>query len=134
MEKTWDSVSDVAPLFDAEEDVYAEHCDQVKNTLRLVGTPMRGFYQLLDASSRLPMAVAPHRFSLLIGLRQMEELVDELMILITLFRRICRTTSRDMIERRQEIKRKLDELVQGTEDILDQIQSVASASTCPGKS
>jgi hypothetical protein len=121
IKQAWDSVSNICSLFDEEEDVYVKHCDQVKNALRIARDPIWGLNQLLHTPSRLPLTVVPHCFSLLITLRQMGELIDELLILITLFRRICRSTSRDMIERRQEIKRKLDMLAQGHEDILQQI-------------
>lgn len=121
MKQSWDAISNASSQFDEEEDIYVEHCDQVKNALRILREPVWEFYKLLNKPSHLPMTVVPHCFSLLITVRQMEELVDELMILITLFSRICRTTSRDMIERRQEIKIKLDVLTQGHEDVLQQI-------------
>ena len=108
-------------LFDEDEEIFAEQCDQVKNVLHTGRDPIREFYQLLRISSRLPITIVPFSFSLLTLLRQANDLLDELLVLIMLFRRICRTSSRDMIERRREIKYKLNQLLRIYEDILQQI-------------
>ena len=121
MKQACDETALASLLFDEAEEIFAEQCDQVKNALHTGRDAVREFYQLLRASSRLPMTIVPFSFSLLTMLRQARDLVDELLVLMMLFRRICRTTSRDMIERRREIKYKLNQLLQGYEDILQQI-------------
>ncbi|HLX55820.1 MAG TPA: hypothetical protein VKR83_02230, partial [Ktedonobacteraceae bacterium] len=50
-----------------------------------------------------------------------DELNDELMILILLFRKVCRSSSQDAIVRHQEILNKLYALAQGYESILQDV-------------
>lgn len=118
IKQTWDSTSPVYEQFVQEEAIYPEHCDQIRNAIRKMRVPVRSFYRLLDTPSHLPLTAVPHSFSPAITLRQVDELTDELMILILLFRKICHPSSQNMSIRLQEIQYKLYALEQGYEDIL----------------
>lgn len=118
---TWDLTFCIYEQFAQEEDVYPEHCDHVRNAIRKMRIPVRSFYQLLDMSSHLPMPVVPYSFSSLITLRQVDELSDELMILILLLAKVCRSSSQETTVHHQEILDKLYALAKGYEAILQDI-------------
>jgi hypothetical protein len=105
----------------AEKIIYPEHCDQMKDTIRKMRVSVRSLYRLLNTPSHLPLTMIPYSFSPAITLRQVDELNDELMILITLFHKTCYPPSQDIQVYQQEIRHKLYALVQGYEDILQQL-------------
>lgn len=113
-----DLVSSVFEQF-AEEDMYPEHCDEIKNTVRQMRAPVRSLYRLLDAP-HLPFTVVPHSFSPVITLRQVDELMDELTMLMLLFCKIYHSLQNTNAHQ-QEIVHKLNALIQGYEDILQHI-------------
>ncbi|HEY6284428.1 MAG TPA: hypothetical protein VIX20_02090 [Ktedonobacteraceae bacterium] len=120
LKDTWASVSDMCNLFSQEEDIWPNQCNHVRNSLLKLGNPLQSFYELLD-TDRLPAEAIPFRYSLIIPLHHIDNLMDELILLITAFRAVCRTSSRDAMIRRREIQRKLGELEQGIEDILQNV-------------
>lgn len=88
-----------------------------------LGTPLQSFYELLDEGC-LPAEVVPFRYSLIIPLHHSDNLIDELLLLMTAFRKVCRESSRDTMIRRREIQRKLGELEQDIEDILQNVDRI----------
>jgi hypothetical protein len=117
----WDSTSTIYEQFAQEEIIYPEHCEEVSSAIRKMRVSVRGFYQLLGKSSQLPLAIVPYSFSPAIKLRQIDELSDELMVLVLLFRKICCSTSQDIMVHHQEILSKLYTLARGYEDVLHDI-------------
>lgn len=114
----WDSAFPVYEQFAQEKNIYPEHCDQVRSAIFKMRSPVRKFHQLLNTSSQLPLTVLPKSFSPAMTLRQVDELTDELMILILLFRKVCPASSQEMKVLHEEIVSKLHALAQGYEDIL----------------
>lgn len=115
---TWDSAFPVYERFAQENEIYPEHCDQLRSAIRKMRFPVRKFYQLLDPSSQFPLTMLPQSFSPAMTLRRVDELTDELMILILLFRKVCPASSQEMRVLQEEILSKLYALAQGYEDIL----------------
>jgi len=109
-------MSNTCDVFSQEEDIWPNQCNRVRNSLLKLGNPLRSFYELLD-TDHLPAEVITFRYSLIIPVHHIDNLMDELNLLITPFRAVCRTSSRDAMIRRREIQRKLGELEQGIEDI-----------------
>ena len=114
----WNSVSDAHTLFSQEGDIWPDQCDYVSNLISTLSKPVQNFSALLDNASYLPAAAVPFRYSLIMTLHSVEDIIDELLMLIIRFRMLCPTPTSEMIKRRREIERKLDELEQGCEDIL----------------
>lgn len=121
IKQTWDSTCPIYEQFAQEEDVYPEHCDQVRNAIHKMRIPVRSFYRMLGTLSHLPLTLVPHSFSPAITLRQVDDLTDELMILIHLFRKGCHSPLQNREERHQEILQKLYALAKGYEDILQHV-------------
>jgi hypothetical protein len=120
IKQTSDSAFCVYEQF-AEEVIYPECCDQMKDTIRKMRVPIRELYRLLNTPSHLPQPMIPYSFSPAITLRQVDELSGELIVLIFLFHKISHTPSQDIQVYQQEIRHKLYGLMQGCEDILQQI-------------
>lgn len=118
IDRAWDSVSSVRSLFSQEEDIWPDQCDYLRDSISTLSEPIKKFSELLDNASYLPAAAVPFRYSLIMTLHKVEDLIDELMMLITRFRTLCQTPTSEAIKRRREIERKLDELEQNCEDIL----------------
>jgi hypothetical protein len=113
----WDVTSIVRELFKNEEEIGLDQCDLLKTSIINLRKPVEDFCRLLDPHSDLPMEVVPFRYSLIMALHRIDYLANDLVIIITLYRKVCHTTSRSMLLRRQEINRKLDELTKTIEDI-----------------
>ena len=118
IDSAWDLVSSAHSLFSQEEDIWPDQCDSVKNSISTLSKPVQNFSELLDAASYLPAAAVPFRYSLIMTLHGVEDLIDELLMLITRFRTLCQTPTSETIKRRREIEHKLEELEQGCEEIL----------------
>ncbi len=118
IDSVWDSVSSARSLFSQEEDIWPDQCDYVKNSISALGKRVQKFSQLLDSAPYLPAAAVPFRYSLIMTLHKVEDLIDDLMMLITRFRTLCQTPTSETIKRRREIEHKLEELEQGRAEIL----------------
>jgi hypothetical protein len=118
---TWDSAFPVYEQFAQEEDIYPEHCDQVRNAIHKMRIPVRSFYHVLGTPAYLPLAIVSHSFSPVTILHQVDDLTDELMIRIVLFRKICHLPSQNREERHREILQKLFTLAQGYDDIIQHV-------------
>jgi hypothetical protein len=113
----WDATSGVREFFQKEEEISADQCDLLRESILTVRTPVQDFCRLLDSPSELPLAVVPFRYSLIMALHRVDYLANDLMILTTRFREVCNTLSKDTLKRRQEISQKLDELANIIENI-----------------
>lgn len=113
----WDSTSIVRELLKNEEEIGLDQYDLLKTSILALRKPVQDFCRFLDPHSDLPRGVVPFRYSLLMALHRIDYLANDLVILITLYREVCQTTSRSMLLRRQEINSKLDEFTKTIEDI-----------------
>jgi hypothetical protein len=116
---TQPSVLEAKDLFCEEEGIWSDQCDYLINTINTISEPIQEFCKLLDSLARLPVVVGSLRYPLMKTLFHAEQQINELILLLTLFRSICRTSSKKMILQRQEIQRKLELLVQSLE-LIDQ--------------
>ncbi len=91
-------------------------------TLNVISEPTQEFRRLLDSLAYLPVVVDSLRYSLMTTLYHVDTQINELTLLLTLFRSICRTSSRKVILQRQEIQRKLDRLLQRLKEVQERIQ------------
>jgi hypothetical protein len=117
LKSIWDSVLEGCQLFYKHEEIWPNQCNSITSLLLKLKDPLEKFCELMNFHD-LPDEAIPFRYTLLLPLYCVENLIDELTWLITQFRAVCRTSSRDSMIRRQEIQRKLGEIEQGVEDIL----------------
>lgn len=120
----WDLISSAHSLFSQDEDIWPDQCDSVKNSISKLSKPVQNFSELLDDASYLPAAAVPFRYSLIMTLHGVEDLIDELSMLITRFRIFCQTPTNEAVKRRYEIERKLDELQHRCEEILPNVDGL----------
>jgi hypothetical protein len=133
LKSIWDSVSDGYQLFYQQEEIWPNQCNSIKNLLLKLSNPLQKFCELMDFDD-LPDEAIPFRYSLLLPLYCVENLMSELSWLLTAFSAVCRTSSRDAMIRRQEIHRKLDELEQSIEDILQNVDRMLNQAISQEKS
>src|SRR5438067_2498923 len=95
-------------LFSEGEGIWPDNCDEVIDTMHKVSEPIREFCGLLDSHRQLPVAVSPLRYPLMKTLYHVDELVNELSLLLTIFRSVCRLSSRKAFIQRREIHLKLE--------------------------
>ena len=96
--------------------IWPDQCERVINSLNIMGEPVQKLYRLLDMPAHLPMAIGPLRYPLVRVLHQVDNLVNELTILITEFGPLSRSSSRQAVTNRQDIERKLEQLVQSLDE------------------
>jgi len=114
---TQGSVLYALDLFSEGEGIWPDNCDEVIDTLHKVSEPIREFCGLLDSHVQLPAVVSPLRYPLMKTLYHVDELVNELSLLLTIFRSVCRLPSRKVFTQRREIQSKLESLAQSLEEI-----------------
>lgn len=116
----WDSTSIIYKSFIQEDTIHREHCSRMRDEIYQLRIPTRSFYRLLATPSHLPFTIVSHSFSLARTLCLIDELTDELMVLMLLFRKASHSSSQNMSVRPEEILYKLYALDKGFEDILQQ--------------
>jgi hypothetical protein len=104
-------------LFSESEGIWSNNCDQVIDTMRMINKPVRDLCGLLDSHMQLPNAIGPLRSPLMKTLYHIDELINELLLLLTLFRSVCRLPARRVFTQRREIQRKLELLAQNLQEI-----------------
>ncbi len=104
-------------IFSEGEGIWPDNCDQVIDTMRMLNEPVREFCGLLDSHVQLPIAVSPLRYPLMKTLYHIDDLVNELSQLLTLFRSVCRLPARRVFTQRREIQLKLESLAQSLKEI-----------------
>ncbi len=91
------------------------HPRQCRRLNALVGTieePVQELCKILQDSAQLPESIVPHRYFLLATLQHMDEQMQALLPLTTNFHTVSKTPSKRVFKIQQEIRRKLELLVQ----------------------
>ena len=111
-------------LFSEGEGIWPDNCDEVIDAMYKVGEPVREFCGLLDSQMQLPATVSTLRYPLMKTLYHVDELVNELSVLLALFRSVCRLPSRKVVTQRREIQRKLKLLARDLEEIVQDAEKL----------
>ena len=111
-------LTEVSELF-REEDIWPDQCRSANNSLQKVSDNIQHLYDLLDSNADLTEIDVNLHSSLVIPLNLSRDLLRELITLISAFSTVCRTSSREVTIRLQEIRSKLRDL----EGSLDEIRS-----------
>lgn len=111
-------------LFSEGGDIWPDQCDRIIDSMHTMDEPVQKFSELLNSFVHLPIAVGSLRYPLIRTLYRIDELINGLTLLITLFRSTCRKPSKQAVIQRQEIQRKLELLVQSIEEIKNNINTL----------
>jgi hypothetical protein len=132
LQDSWDEVSNACQLFRQEQDIWPAQCNRVSSSVLQLSDPLRNLIELMD-TDRLPDEVLLFRSSIIVPLHYVDSLMNELLLLISAFRAVCRASSRDTMRRHWEIWRKCNQLAQGIDEILDNIDSMLLGAFSQGK-
>lgn len=97
--------------------IWPDQCDSVVTSLREMSLAMREFYELLDTSESLPLIVCSRRYPLVKALHQVDTLLSDLVLLISIFRCNSWMLSKQTILQHQEIRQKLEDLLQSWKEM-----------------
>jgi len=116
--KAWDVVSEGCEIFERDA-IWPDQCDRVHRSILTLNGPVREFSAFLGADSiaALPYDVIPARYTVLRSLHGIGQAVDDLTILLTAFRNICRSPSYEAVLQKHEIQRKLYDIKQEKETL-----------------
>ena len=106
------------------EDNGFDLCSTLLDSVRGMSSRVEMFYDFLEKSLHLPPVVVPLRYQLIITLHHSDKLASELISLITTFRCVNQTPSAQVTTLLQEIQRQLNLLIQSSEEILEDIDTL----------
>jgi TIR domain/CHAT domain/Effector-associated domain 7 len=112
-------LNEVSELFQGN-DIWPAQCRRANNSLQVLNNNVHHFSDLLDSVAKLTETDLELRSSLLIPLNHSDNLLHELINLISAFSAICQTSSREVMIRQQEIRSKIKYL----EESLDEIRTL----------
>lgn len=118
------SLSYVSKLFRGGREIWPDQCERALALIRSMNEPVQNTCQLLDSPSRLPEAVIPYRYPLAVILCHLDDRLDNLIQLITLFRAICRQSTVEVIRQREEIHRQFEPLMESYDDAVHELDAL----------
>ena len=118
------SLTYVSKLFRGGRDIWPDQCERSLALIRSVNEPVQNTCQLLDSPSRLPEAIIPLRYPLAVALCHLDDRIDNLMQLITLFRITCRQPSVEVINQREGIHHQFEPLMQSYDDAVHEFDAL----------
>ncbi len=115
-----DTITSTYTLFSDARDIWPDQCDQAVAAIRAMTEPVEALCNLLDTAMHLPHTIATQRYPLLVALHYVDDQARQTITLINLFRSLCRTSSKQALKHRHETYRKLETLLHGIDNILDE--------------
>jgi hypothetical protein len=118
------SLSYVSKMFKGGREIWPDQCERALALIRTVNEPVQNTCQLLDSPARLPEAIIPLRYPLAVALCHLDDRIDNLMELITLFGATCRQLSVEVINQREEIHHQFEPLMQSYDDAVHEFDAL----------
>ncbi len=118
------SLSYVSKLFKGGRDIWPDQCERALALIRTVNESVQNTCQLLDSPSQLPEAIIPLRYPSAVALCHLDDQIDTLMQLITLFGATCRLPSVEVINQREEIHHQFEPLMQSYDDAVHELATL----------
>jgi hypothetical protein len=131
IKKAWIVVSESCEIFESDT-IWPDQCDRVRRSILTLNEPVQNFTAFLgtDSITVLPYDAIPARYALLRALHRIGKAVEELTILLAMFRSNCRSASYEAVLQKFEIQRKLYGIEQENDSIqftLDRLSFPVSA-------
>ncbi len=105
-------LQDIYKLFEVEDELWVAQCNDTISTLRAMSEYLQNFCELLDGAVQLPTGISPSSYELIVKLCHVDKQARTLASLITSFRSVCQTKSRQVAKLKEEIQSKLELLIQ----------------------
>ena len=128
------SVMHARKLFLSRETIWPDQCNSAIELLHALGQAIQKFYRFLDITPQLPLAVCPLRYPLVTGLHRIDSQINDLKLLITIFRSNCRIPSHQTFMQLDEIRQDVESLLESWKDaqrnvklFLDQTETILNA-------
>ena len=109
------SLTSTYKLLRAGKDIHANHYKQIPGLIHKIGEPVQNFCQLLETPAELPEAIIPLRYLLAIALCDVDEQINELIPVVTRFRKTIR----------QDLQYRLWRLIKSCSDVREEYYNLA---------
>jgi hypothetical protein len=109
-------------LFEEEIKIELANCKEVMGTIKVLGRLAQEFSMVIECASFLPRGIVPLRYPLLAKLHYFHKEVFLLKPKIAVFQSICDECTDHSLKQREEIRLKLSELAETSEEIVDQLE------------
>jgi len=126
-----DSLQYVYTLFNDGEDIWQDQCDRTIIIISTLSVPIQKLCEMLGGTISSMVDIAPPYNEFLALLYHFDEQLQRLIALVKVFRSICRTSSKQVKKKRQEIIYKLNLFIESYDDILESVRYL-SEETQPG--
>jgi hypothetical protein len=103
-------------IFCYQDRLWATQCNEAVATLSTLSEYLQNIRELLFGSVQLPFGLPSPGYDVMVKLYNIEEQVRSLISLITSFRAICQAKSKQVIRLTEEIRNKLEVLIQSDKD------------------
>jgi hypothetical protein len=116
------SLQYVYTLFNDGEDIWQDQCDRVIIIITALSEPIQKLCEMLEETISSIVDIAPSYNEFLALLYHFDEQLQGLVALVKIFRSICRTSSKQVKKKRQEIIYKLNLFIESYDDILESVR------------
>ena len=116
-----DSILDAQGFVSAESELWPDQCDSIIVSIKSTKSIIKNFIRMLDDMELLPLAINPIRYPLVVRLHHLDELTSEMMIDTIELREICQPPTREASTLQLEILQILEDWVQESADLLQNI-------------
>ena len=99
----------------AGKDIHTKHYKQIISLIYKVDEPVQNFCQLLETPGELPEAIIPFRYLLAVALYDVDEQINELIPVVTKFRKTIR----------QDLQLRLWRLIKSCSDVREEYYNLA---------
>jgi hypothetical protein len=108
-------------LFCFEDRLWSSQCNEALTTLRALGEHIRYVRGMLFGTVPPPFDIPSPGYNVMVKLYNVEGQIRSLASLITSFRAICQTKSKQVMRHTEEIRNRLEVLIQGNQDVRQMI-------------
>ena len=112
----------VYTLFTNGEYIWQDQCDRVITIVTALSEPIQKLCEMLEGAIASTVEIAASYNEFLALLYHFDEQLQRLVALVKVFRTICRTSSKQVEKKRQEIIYKLNLFIESYDDILESVR------------
>lgn len=122
------SLQYVYTLFTDGEDVWQDQCDRVITIVTALSEPIQKLCEMLEGAISSTVEIAASYNEFLALLYHFDEQLQRLVALVKVFRTICRTSSKQVRKKRQEIIYMLNLFIESYDNIIESVRFLSEES------